>query len=120
HHPEPAEEQMAELKTVMNKKSLHLGIATDGDADRFGVMDEGGDFIMPNDLLALLVDYHVESRGLKNGKAGGLARSVATMHLIDRVAKLHGMEVLETPVGCKYIGEYIKEGRIILGGEESA
>ena len=120
HHPEPAEEQMAELKTVMKQKSLHLGIATDGDADRFGVMDEGGDFIMPNDLLAMLVDYLVETRGNKNGKTLGVARSVATTHLIDRVAKLHGMEVLETPVGFKFIGEYIKEGRILLGGEESA
>jgi len=120
HHPEPAEEQMAELKSVMKQKSLHLGIATDGDADRFGVMDEGGDFIMPNDLIAMLVDYLVESRGNKNGKTLGVARSVATTHLIDRVAKLHGMEVLETPVGFKFIGEYIKEGRILLGGEESA
>ena len=64
----------------------------------------------------MLVDYLVESRGWP----GGVARTVATTHLIDRVAKLHGLELLETPVGFKYIGEYIKEGRIILGGEESA
>jgi phosphoglucomutase len=116
HHPEPAEEQMAELKKVMLKNNLRIGLATDGDADRFGVMDEGGDFIMPNELIAMLIDYLVESRKWK----GGVARSVATTHLIDRVAKYHGMELLETPVGFKYIGEYIKEGRIILGGEESA
>jgi phosphoglucomutase len=107
---------MAGLKRVMLKNNLQIGLATDGDADRFGVMDEGGDFIMPNDLIAMLVDYLVESRKWK----GGVARSVATTHLIDRVAKYHGMELLETPVGFKYIGEYIKEGRIILGGEESA
>ena len=116
HHPEPAEEQMAELKKVMLNNNLRIGLATDGDADRFGVMDEGGDFIMPNELIAMLIDYLVESRKWK----GGVARSVATTHLIDRVAKYHGMELLETPVGFKYIGEYIKEGRIILGGEESA
>jgi phosphoglucomutase len=58
----------------------------------------------------------VESRGWKNG----VARTVATSHLVDRVAKLHGLELLETPVGFKYIGEYIKAGRILLGGEESA
>jgi len=116
HHPEPAEEQMAGLKDVMLKNNLRIGLATDGDADRFGVMDEGGDFIMPNELIAMLIDYLVESRKWK----GGVARSVATTHLIDRVAKYHGMELLETPVGFKYIGEYIKEGRIILGGEESA
>ena len=116
HHPEPADEQLGELKIVMKKNWLKLGLATDGDADRFGVLDEGAEFIYPNELLAMLVDYLIESRGWK----GGVARSVATTHLIDRVAKLHNRELLETPVGFKYIGEYIKEGRIILGGEESA
>ena len=100
----------------MKKNSLKLGLATDGDADRFGILDEGGEFIYPNELIAMLVDYLVESRHWK----GGVARTVATTHLIDRVAKLHNLELLETPVGFKYIGEYIKEGRIILGGEESA
>jgi phosphoglucomutase len=116
HHPEPAEEQLAELKTVMQKNSLKLGMATDGDADRFGVLDEGGDFVYPNELIALLFDYLIESRGWP----GGVARTVATTHLVDRVARLHNRELLETPVGFKFIGEYIKQGRIVLGGEESA
>jgi phosphoglucomutase len=116
HHPEPADEQLGELKLLMKKNALHLGLATDGDADRFGVLDEGAEFIYPNELIAMLVDYLVESRGWK----GAVARSVATSHLIDRVAKLHGLQLLETPVGFKYIGEYIKDGRIFLGGEESA
>jgi phosphoglucomutase len=116
HHPEPADEQLGELKMVMKKNWLKLGLATDGDADRFGILDEGGEFIYPNELIAMLVDYLIESRGWQ----GGVARTVATTHLIDRVAKLHNRELLETPVGFKYIGEYIKEGRIILGGEESA
>ena len=116
HHPEPADEQLGELKRVMQQNALKLGLATDGDADRFGIMDEGGEFLYPNELIALLVDYLVESRGWKNG----VARTVATSHLVDRVARLHGLELLETPVGFKYIGEYIKDGRIMLGGEESA
>jgi phosphoglucomutase len=116
HHPEPADEQLGELMTAMRAEGLRIGLATDGDADRFGILDEDADFIYPNDVLALLVDYLVESRGWR----GGVARSIATTHLIDRVAKLHDLELLETPVGFKYIGEYIKEGRIILGGEESA
>jgi phosphoglucomutase len=115
-HPEPAGEQLGELRIVMKKNWLKLGLATDGDADRFGVLDEGGDFIYPNELISMLLDYLIESRGWP----GGVARTVATTHLIDRVAKLHKREVLETPVGFKYIGEYIKEGRIVLGGEESA
>ncbi len=116
HHPEPAGEQLGELKIVMQENQVKLGLATDGDADRFGILDEGGEFIYPNELIAMLVDYLIESRGWR----GGVARTVATTHLIDRVAKFHNREVLETPVGFKYIGEYIKEGRIILGGEESA
>jgi phosphoglucomutase len=116
HHPEPADEQLGELKMVMKKNWLKLGLATDGDADRFGILDEGGEFIYPNELISMLVDYLIESRGWQ----GGVARTVATTHLMDRVAKLHNRELLETPVGFKFIGEYIKEGRIILGGEESA
>lgn len=115
-HPEPADEQLGQMKIVMKKNWLKLGVATDGDADRFGILDEGGEFIYPNELIAMLLDYLIESRAWP----GGVARTVATTHLIDRVAKLHKREVLETPVGFKYIGEYIKEGRIVLGGEESA
>ncbi len=87
----------------MKENALQRGLATDGDADRFGVLDEGGDFLYPNELIAMLVDYLVESRGWKNG----VARTVATSHLMDRMAKLPGLELLETPVGFKYIGEYI-------------
>ena len=115
-HPEPSEEQLVELKFLMKSKEIQLGLATGGDADRFGVMDEGGEFVHPNELIAMLVDYLVESRAWK----GGVARTVATSHLVDRVAKLHGLELLETPVGFKFIGTYIKDGRIFLGGEESS
>src|SRR5687767_10120181 len=118
HHPEPAGPQMESLRRVMHEKQLQLGLATDGDADRFGILDEGGDYLYPNELLALLLDYLVESRGRRG--ATGVARTVATTHLIDGVAELHDLEGLETPVGFKYIGEYIKDGRIVLGGEESA
>jgi phosphoglucomutase len=57
---------------------------------------------------------------VKSGWKGGVARTVATSHLVDRVARRHGLELLEAPVGFKFIGEYIKDGRIFLGGEESA
>jgi phosphoglucomutase len=67
-------------------------------------------------IIALLVDYLAESRGWSDAAA----RSVATTHLVDRVAERHGIEVLETPVGFKYIGQLINEDRIFLGGEESA
>ena len=114
--PEPGEEHIAELKELVTSKSYTLGLATDGDADRFGVIDSNGQFITANQLVALLTDYLAESRGWKEG----VARSVATSHLVDRVAKDRGIAVHETPVGFKYIGELINRDEIILGGEESA
>ena len=89
---------------------------TDGDADRFGVIDSNGEFIQPNQLIAILADYLAESRGWTLG----VARSVATSHFIDRVAKFRGLTLYETPVGFKFIGELINKDEIILGGEESA
>ncbi|MBA3334410.1 MAG: phosphoglucomutase/phosphomannomutase family protein [Acidobacteria bacterium] len=114
--PEPSEDHLDELRGVVLSKKLTLGLATDGDADRFGIIDANGKFITPNELVALLSDYLAESRGWKEG----VARSVATSHLIDRVAENRGLKLYETPVGFKYIGELINEDKIILGGEESA
>jgi len=122
HPPEPAEEYLEPLKQAMAKHGAHLGLATDGDADRFGILDEGGAFISPNHILALLLDYLRESRvwATEENWGGGVAKSVATTHLVDAVAGFHGIPVYETPVGFKYIGELIEQDKIILGGEESA
>ncbi|MCF6179202.1 MAG: phosphoglucomutase/phosphomannomutase family protein [Geopsychrobacter sp.] len=115
--PEPAEAHISDfIDLVKNAASIMLGLATDGDADRFGIVYRAGRYIEPNYLLALLVDYLIR----RKGKKGDAARSVATSQLIDAVAKHHGVKVLETPVGFKFIGEYIAEGRILIGGEESA
>jgi phosphoglucomutase len=114
--PEPDDAHLDELREVMAKNDCVLGLATDGDGDRFGVLDAGGVFITPNQLIAILFDYLVESRGWKEG----VARSVATSHLVDRVAEAHGLPLHETPVGFKFIGELINENKIVLGGEESA
>jgi phosphoglucomutase len=115
-HPEPDEANLRQLKHAVIHDKLTLGLGTDGDADRFGILDSDGEYFHPNEVIALLLDYLVETRGW----TGAVARTVATTHLIDRVARLHGLEVLETPVGFKYIGQYIDEDRIVLGGEESA
>jgi phosphoglucomutase len=114
--PEPGEEHIGELQAAVREKGLTLGLATDGDGDRFGVIDSNGEFITPNRLIALLTDYLAENRGWKLG----VARSVATSHLVDRVANERGLKLYETPVGFKYIGELINKDEIILGGEESA
>ncbi len=114
--PEPGESQMAEIREIVVQKGLTLGLATDGDGDRFGVIDSNGEMISPNQLVALLTDYLAEDRGWTQG----VARSVATSHLVDRVAKDRGLKLHETPVGFKFIGELINSDQIILGGEESA
>jgi phosphoglucomutase len=114
--PEPAEDHLDELRDAVSSGSLTLGLATDGDGDRFGVVDGNGQFINPNQLIAILTDYLAESRGWTLG----VGRSVATSHLIDRVASDRGLKLYETPVGFKYLGELIDEDKIILGGEESA
>src|SRR5204863_3512834 len=77
---------------------------------------EDGTFIAPNHVIALLFDHLVETRGWKNG----VAKSVATTNLVNALAEHHGVELHETPVGFKYIGELIKHDKIAIGGEGSA
>ena len=116
HAPEPDGELLHDLCVRMKQTNAHIGIATDGDADRFGIVDEDGTFFQPNYIIALLFDYLVESRGWRNG----VGKSVATTNLINAIAKFHRVELYETPVGFKYIGELIKADKIAIGGEESA
>jgi phosphoglucomutase len=116
HPPEPSEEVLAELKSDLARDGSKLGLSTDGDADRFGILDQNGDFITPNQIIALLLDYLIETRGWSEGAA----RSVATSHFLDAVARFHGRKLYETPVGFKYIGELIQDDKIVIGGEESA
>lgn len=115
--PEPSEKYIKDfISMVKGNPAVKIGLATDGDADRFGIVDADGSFIEPNYIIALLLDYLVRVRGMK----GGVGRSVATSHLVDAVARKHGIDVFETPVGFKYIGELISQDKIIIGGEESA
>jgi alpha-D-glucose phosphate-specific phosphoglucomutase len=116
HAPEPDDHLLGDCKAKMKEMGANLGIATDGDADRFGVVDEDGTFIQPNYVIALLFDYLVETRGWKNG----VAKSVATTNLINALAEYHKVPLFETPVGFKYIGELINGDKIAIGGEESA
>ena len=117
HSPEPSEENLDEMRQLVLDKRLSLGVSTDGDADRFGFIDRDGSFVSANHILALVLDYLCETRP---AWTGGVARSVATTHLLDRVAKRRGRQVYETPVGFKFIGELVNQDKIILGGEESA
>ncbi len=114
--PEPSEENLAPLKKAVLEKKALAGLATDGDADRFGILDRDGSFISPNHILGLLFDYLLETRGNKLGAS----RSVATSHFLDAVARHHGVRLYETPVGFKYVGPLLRENKIVIGGEESA
>jgi phosphoglucomutase len=116
HAPEPDDHLLNDLRQKMRETHAHIGIATDGDADRFGVVDQDGTFFQPNYIIALLFDYLVETRGWKNG----VGKSVATTNLINALAEHHHIPLHETPVGFKYIGELIKQDKIVIGGEESA
>ncbi len=116
HAPEPDDHLLEDLRKKMKETGAQIGIATDGDADRFGIVDADGTFLQPNYVIALLFDYLVESRGWKNG----VAKSVATTNLINALAKHHDVPLHETPVGFKYIGELIMQDKIAIGGEESA
>lgn len=116
HAPEPDDHLLDPLRDKMRETGAHIGVATDGDADRFGIVDRDGTFFQPNYIIALLFDYLVESREWKNG----VGKSVATTNLINAVARHHKIELHETPVGFKYVGELIKQDKIAIGGEESA
>jgi phosphoglucomutase len=114
--PDVSEANLAPLsKAVVDSRAV-AGLATDGDADRFGIVDRDGVWIQPNHILALLYDYLIATRNWKLPAA----RSVATTQMIDAVAKSNGQTTYQTPVGFKYIGQLIREDKIALGGEESA
>ncbi len=116
HAPDPDDHLLEDLRHKMREIGAGIGIATDGDADRFGIVDRDGTFLQPNYIIALLFDYLVETRGWKNG----VGKSVVTTNLINALAAKHKIELHETPVGFKYIGELIKQDKILIGGEESA
>lgn len=113
--PEPSAKVLTELRDLVISEKADLGLAMDGDADRFGIIDSDGAYIIPNQVLFLVYYHLISARGLK----GPVARSVATTHMLDRIASHYGLGVDETPVGFKYIGESMMKKGSILGGEES-
>lgn len=113
--PEPNEKGLVPLKEAVLEKEADLGLALDGDADRFGVIDSNGEYMSPNEMLPLILYYLMEDRNWR----GAVARTVATTHMLDRVADEYGLPVMETAVGFKYIAQSLINHRSVLGGEES-
>lgn len=113
--PSPTTHTLQRLKEMVVERGYDIGIGTDGDADRLGIIDEKGNFIHPNSILALLYYYLMKYKGWK----GGVVRNVATTHLLDNIAKGFGEECYEVPVGFKHISSKIEEKDALIGGESS-
>ena len=115
--PDPSEKNLSDLKVAMVENSSDIGLALDGDADRFGVIDRKGVFLNPNNIISLCLYYLLSSRKYK--KDDSVVRTVATTHLLDAICKKNNINLIEKPVGFKYIGKEMLNGKIIIGGEES-
>ncbi len=114
-HPEPIAKYLGALAGAIGTGMGSFGLATDGDADRIGAMDERGNFVDPHKIMALSLKYLVEKRGMK----GSVVRTVSTTRMIDRLAAKYGLKVYETPVGFNHIADYMLKEDVLIGGEES-
>jgi len=113
--PEPREKFLGDLKKLVLENPSSVGFSNDGDADRFGVIDEKGTYITPNEVIAVLFKHLIKNRGA----VGSVVKTVATSQMIDKIAKLYNVKVHETPVGFKWIGRIMRQEDVIIGGEES-
>lgn len=113
--PEPKPQYMSEMIDYIKSHKNYAGFANDGDSDRFGVINENGEYVTPNEIIALLL-MHLQ----KNKKYSGcLVKTVGASLMLDIVAQKLGVEVIETPVGFKHVGEAMRKYNPIIGGEES-
>ncbi|MDD1794199.1 phosphoglucomutase/phosphomannomutase family protein [Enterovibrio makurazakiensis] len=113
--PSPNAATLYRLKHMVADEGYDIGIGTDGDADRLGIIDEKGNFIHPNEVLLLLYYYMLEYKGLK----GSVVRNIATTHLLDKVAADHDEDSFEVPVGFKHISSQMEADDSLIGGESS-
>ncbi len=114
-NPEPIGKNLHELMLKVKTGKFDVGIATDGDADRVGVVDEKGNYVDPHRVFSLLLKYLVEERKLK----GEIAKSFTVTDIVDKQCDKYGIKLHTTPVGFKYICQLMTERNIIIGGEES-
>ena len=115
HLPAPNPETLVDLQYAVKEHRADVGIATDGDADRLGIIDENGRYVTANETLALLYYYLLEYKGWR----GAAVRNIATTHLLDRIAEAYGQVCAEVPVGFKYISAAMDEHDALIGGESS-
>ena len=115
HLPAPNPDTLVDLQFAVKEHRADVGIATDGDADRLGIIDENGRYVTANEILALLYNYLLEYKGWR----GAAVRNIATTHLLDRIAAAYGQECIEVPVGFKYISAGMEAHDALIGGESS-
>lgn len=115
HLPAPTPETLIDLQQAVREHNANVGIATDGDADRLGIIDEKGEYVSANEVLVLLYFYLLEYKGWR----GAAVRNIATTHLLDRVAEAYGQECIEVPVGFKHISAGMDAHGAVIGGESS-
>ncbi|MEM0961396.1 MAG: phosphoglucomutase/phosphomannomutase family protein [Bacteroidota bacterium] len=113
--PEPIERNLDGLLKAVVDDNCALGLATDGDADRIGLVDEEGTFVDSHKILALLVKYLHEEKGLR----GAVVKTFSTTDMLDKMGEAYGLEVITTPIGFKYIGPKMVGTDVLVGGEES-
>lgn len=113
--PAPTEQTLLALRASVLENKADLGIATDGDADRLGIIDNNGRFVHPNEVLVLLYYYLLKYKNWR----GPAVRNIATTHLLDRVAESFGEKCYEVPVGFKHISSAIDKYNAVIGGESS-
>lgn len=113
--PEPDEERLSLLANRVKSKGWDVVLAVDGDADRFGIVDDEGRYVKPNEVIALLAHHLYKNKGMK----GPVARTVATSHALDEVAKAFKESVVETPVGFKFLASALLNEKAVIAGEES-
>lgn len=112
--PDPKPRFLKELISKVKNNPNSIGLANDGDADRFGVINENGEYVSPNEIIAILLK-HLQEKGYQ----GSVVKTVGSSLLIDRVAEKLGVNVIETAVGFKHVGEAMRKNEVIIGGEES-
>lgn len=115
HLPAPNPETLRDLQGIVADHHADIGIATDGDADRLGIIDEKGNYVPANEVLVLLYHYLLKYKGWR----GAAVRNIATTHLLDRVAEAFGQTCYEVPVGFKHISACMDEHDALIGGESS-
>ena len=113
--PEPIEDRLQELSDTVASSDAVVGLANDGDADRIGMVDENGTYVSSHRILALLVKYLYEERGL----SGSIIKTFSTTHILNKMAEAYGLDIETTPIGFKHIAPMIAEGDVLVGGEES-